>query len=61
MASFYRFVVYKDVDNKWRWRFVAPNGQIVAVGEAYRTRVSLLKSLRTLKLFAPDAAVRGRV
>ena len=33
----YRFVVFRD-GAAYRWRFVAPNGRVVAVsGEAYRS------------------------
>ena len=33
----YRFVVFRD-EAAYRWRFVAPNGRVVAVsGEAYLT------------------------
>lgn len=33
----YRFVVFRD-DDAFRWRFVAPNGRVVAVsGESYVT------------------------
>jgi uncharacterized protein YegP (UPF0339 family) len=35
-SAAYRFVVFPDEAGAFRWRFVAPNGRVVAVsGEAY--------------------------
>lgn len=57
----YRFVVYKDVKNYWRWRFVAPNGEIVATAEGYRTKRALMRSITLLQSRSPEAALRGKV
>ena len=37
----YRFQIFKDTAGYFRWRFVASNGQIVAVsGEGYTSKQS---------------------
>ena len=34
-----RIEVYRDGASEWRWRFIAPNGRIMAdSGEGYRTK-----------------------
>lgn len=42
-----RVEVYKDVGQGWRWRIVAPNGEIIAVaGEAFTRRWSAWRAAR---------------
>jgi len=44
-----RLELYKDIDKEWRWKIVARNGRIVAVGdEGYRKRATMKKTLRRL-------------
>jgi uncharacterized protein YegP (UPF0339 family) len=43
------FEIYKDMAGKFRWRFKAPNGEILAVGEAYETKKSCINSIRALE------------
>lgn len=45
----YKFIIYKAKDG-WRWRYVAPNGRIMAVsGEGLHNKVDLLESMEVLK------------
>lgn len=53
-----RFETYKGRDG-WRWRLIARNGKIVAVGEAYTREASAKRSLRAVEAAAREAF--GRV
>lgn len=47
-----RFDVYQDAARLWRWRFIAPNGRIMAdSGEGYSTRAKAWRAAwRTVAL-----------
>ncbi|HEX9732051.1 MAG TPA: DUF1508 domain-containing protein [Thermoanaerobaculia bacterium] len=54
----YRFEIYKDNRGEYRWRFWAPNNQIIAVsGEGYTTKQSCQHSIGLVKQYAPTAPV----
>lgn len=53
----YKFEVYKDAKEEWRFRLVAPNGQIIAVGESYKNKGDCLSTVNSIKENAPDAEV----
>jgi hypothetical protein len=56
----YKFQIFKDAAGEFRWRFVAPNGQTVAVsGEGYKSRQSCLDGIDLVKTHAPGAPVEG--
>jgi uncharacterized protein YegP (UPF0339 family) len=46
-----KFQVYKDVAGKYRFRLVAPNNRIVAVGEAYNSKAGCLKGVNAVKRY----------
>lgn len=52
------YQIYKDVNNQWRWRFVANNNRIVAnSGEGYHNKadcqhaISLIAQSGTAKVY----------
>lgn len=54
----YRFQIFKDTAGYFRWRFVASNGQIVAVsGEGYTSKQSCQHGIQQVKAYAPAAPV----
>ena len=55
MAS--KFVVYHDKAKKFRFRLVAPNGEIIAVGEAYESKAACLNGIKSIQKNAPIAPV----
>lgn len=43
----------------WYWRFISPNGKIVADGsEAYSTRSNAIRAVRRLRVIAAEAVIR---
>ena len=52
-----KFVVYHDKAKKFRFRLVAPNGEIIAVGEAYESKASCLNGIKSIQKNAPTAAI----
>ena len=53
----YTFEIYLDRAGEYRWRFKAPNGEIVAVSEGYTTKQSCQASIQLIKLYSPTATV----
>ena len=57
----YRFEIYKDARDEYRWRFKAPNNQIVGVsGEGYSTKQSCKHSIGLVKAHASNAKVEDK-
>lgn len=52
-----KFEVYTDKAGEYRFRLKAKNGQIVAVGEGYKTKTSCLNGIESVKKNAPDAPI----
>lgn len=53
-----KFEFYKNLKTKqWHWRLRAPNGEIVASGEAFTRKASCKSSIRWIRKYAPDAYV----
>ena len=52
-----KFVVYHDKAKKFRFRLVAPNGEIIAVGEAYESKASCLNGIKSIQKNAPIAVL----
>jgi uncharacterized protein YegP (UPF0339 family) len=51
-----KFVIYKDVAGKYRWRLVASNGEKVATsGEAFASQSNAARAARGVKRVAPVA------
>lgn len=47
-----KFVVYRDASHQYRWRLIASNGEIVAVGEAHTTKYGAIRSAERVKQIA---------
>jgi uncharacterized protein YegP (UPF0339 family) len=52
-----KFEVYKDKAGEFRFRLKAGNGEIIAVGEGYKTKASALSGIESVKKSAADATV----
>ena len=52
-----KFELYKDANDKFRFRLKAGNGEIIAVGEAYDTKASARNGIASVQKNAPDATV----
>jgi uncharacterized protein len=52
-----KFEITKDKAGKYRFRLKAGNGEIIAVSEAYETKVSAKNGIESVKKNAADAAV----
>lgn len=58
MPSEPTFEVYEDAAGEWRWRLVAPNGNIIAdSGEGYVSKQGAKRGIQSVKTNAPDARV----
>lgn len=54
----YKIVVYKDLRSAWRWRLIAPNGQVMAdSAEAYYSKSNAKRSAKRLVELGLDALV----
>jgi uncharacterized protein YegP (UPF0339 family) len=52
-----KFEWYKDKAGKFRFRLVAPNGQTIAVGEAYESKETCVNGIESIKKNAPIAKI----
>ena len=52
-----KFVIFHDKAKKFRFRLVAPNGEIIAVGEAYETKASCMNGIKSIQKNASIAAI----
>jgi uncharacterized protein len=52
-----KFELYKDKSGKFRFRLKASNGQVIAVGEAYESKASVVKGIESVRKNAGDATV----
>jgi uncharacterized protein len=52
-----KFEIYTDAGGKFRFRLKAGNGEIVATGEAYESKASVLKGVDAVRRAAADATV----
>ena len=52
-----KFEVYTDKAGKFRFRLKAKNGEIIAVGEGYKTKASCLNGIDSIRRNAPEASV----
>ncbi len=51
-----RFEVYRDKSGQHRWRLVAANGRIVAIGEAHTRKSDAIRACKRLTDIAIEAA-----
>ncbi len=52
-----KFEVYQDARGEFRFRLKAGNGQVIATGEAYRSKKACLNGVAAIRKIAPDAAI----
>jgi uncharacterized protein YegP (UPF0339 family) len=52
-----KFEVYKDKSGEFRFRLKAGNGEIIAVGEGYKTKASALSGIESVKKSAAEATI----
>lgn len=53
------FELYEDSASEWRWRLVAPNGNIIAdSGEGYVSKQGARRGIESVKRNAPDARIQ---
>ena len=52
-----KFEVYKDAAEKFRFRLKAPNGEVIASGEAYESKDGCQKGIASIKENAPKAEI----
>lgn len=52
-----KFEIYKDANGQIRFRLKAPNGEIIAVGEAYTTKDACKNGIASIKENAPKAEI----
>ncbi|PVX24958.1 MAG: DUF1508 domain-containing protein [Candidatus Bathyarchaeum sp.] len=52
-----KFEVYIGAGDKYRWRLKAPNGEIIASGEAYSSKAACLNGIESVKVNAPKAEI----
>ena len=52
-----KFVMYFDKAKKYRFRLLATNGEIIASGEAYESKASCLKGIKSIQKNAPTAEI----
>ncbi len=53
-----QFEIFKDSAGKFRWRLRAPNGEPIAVSEAYNSKDSCENGIRSVKENAPKATIQ---
>ncbi len=52
-----KFEIYKDAAEKFRFRLKAPNGEVIASGEAYESKDSCKNGIESVKANAPKAEI----
>jgi uncharacterized protein YegP (UPF0339 family) len=53
----YKFEIYKDKSGGTRFRFRAPNGEVMFSGQGYKHKKSALNAVESIKKNAPNAEV----
>ncbi len=52
-----KFEIYQSKNGEYRFRLKAPNGQIIAAGQGYKSKKSCLNGIESVKKNAADAEV----
>jgi uncharacterized protein YegP (UPF0339 family) len=55
-----KFEIYKDAKGEFRWRLIAPNGQIIASGEGYKSKDGAKDGIASVKKNAPKAKIEDK-
>jgi len=56
----YKFEIYKDKKNEYRFRFRAPNGQLMFSGERYKQKASATNAIASIKKNVAGAEVEDQ-
>jgi uncharacterized protein YegP (UPF0339 family) len=57
LSAMPKYEIYKDAAQKFRWRLKAPNGEVIASGEAYESKDGCKKGIESVKSNAPKATL----
>ncbi len=57
MSAMPKFEIYKDAAGKFRFRLKAPNGEVIATGEAYASKDGCKNGIESVKANAPKASI----
>ena len=57
MSAMPKFEIYKDAAGKFRFRLKAPNGEVIAVGEAYESKDGCKNGIESVQKNAPIAEI----
>lgn len=52
-----KFEVYQDAKGEYRFRLKAGNGEVIAVGEGYKSKDGCLNGIESIKKNAPEAPI----
>ncbi len=55
-----KFEIYKDKRKEFRWRLRADNGQIIEVGEGYKSKRGCKNGIVSVKRNAPKADIEDQ-
>jgi uncharacterized protein YegP (UPF0339 family) len=53
-----QFEIYKDAAGEYRFRLRAPNGEIIAVSESYKSKDSCKNGIASVKRNAPKGIIQ---
>ena len=53
----YKFEIYEDKGGKFRFNFVAPNGETMFSSQGYSSKSSLKKSIKSIQKNVPGADI----
>ena len=52
-----KFEIYKDAKGEYRFRLIAPNGEIIAHSEGYTSKAGCMNGIESVKENAPKAGI----
>ena len=53
----YKFEVYADKSGEYRFRFIAPNKEVMFSGQGYKQKQSAISAIESIKKNTPGAEV----
>ncbi len=57
MAGQYKFEIYRDNQDKFRFRFVAPNGETMFSGQGYTRKQSVMNAIESIRKNTTEAVI----
>jgi uncharacterized protein YegP (UPF0339 family) len=54
------FEIYKDKRGEYRFRLIAPNNEIIAVSESYKSKEACMKGMDSVIAYAAVADIRDK-